>query len=108
MNAWTYLLLGILFEVSATSTLKLSEGFTKPLPTTICLLGFCAALYALSKAVETLEIGVVYAIWSGAGIVLIALIGIVFYGETVNLTKVFFTTLVLIGVVGLQLQSVHA
>ena len=108
MNAWTYLLLGILFEVSATSTLKLSQGFTKPLPTILCLLGFAAALYTLSKAVETLEIGVVYAIWSGAGIVLIATVGVVFYGESVTLSKVLFSSLIVVGAVGLQLGSVHA
>ena len=108
MNAWTYLLLGIVFEVSATSTLKLSEGFTRPVPTTLCLLGFAAALFALSKAVETLEIGVVYAIWSGVGIVLIATVGVVFYAESITFNKILFTALILIGAVGLQLSSPHA
>ena len=107
MTAWLYLLLGILFEVSATSTLKLSEGFTRPLPTLLCLFGFAVALFALSKAVQTLEVGVVYAIWSGAGIVLIAMIGVLFYGESVTLMKVLFTLLILVGAVGLQITSAH-
>jgi len=103
MSPWSYLALGIVFEVMGTSALKLSNGFTEPLPSTIVMVGFILALYMLSQSVKTLDIGVVYAIWSGAGVVLIALIGVFFFKEILSPVKIMFIALIVIGVVGLQL-----
>jgi len=103
MSAWVYLAIGIVFEVIATSALKLSDGFSQPVPTIVCLLGFLLALAALSQSVKSIEISVVYAIWSGAGIVLITLIGLLFFSESINFLKLLFITLIMVGVVGLQL-----
>ena len=105
MSPWSYLALGIVFEVMGTSALKLSNGFTQPLPSTIVVVGFVLALYMLSQSVKTLDIGVVYAIWSGAGVVLIALIGVFFFKEMVTPMKIMFMALIVIGVVGLQLAD---
>ncbi|NND83227.1 MAG: multidrug efflux SMR transporter [Gammaproteobacteria bacterium] len=102
MSPWTYLALGILFEVVGTSALKMSDGFTQWLPSSICILGFMTALYMLSQSVRTLDISVVYAIWCGAGIVLIALIGVFFFSEVLTPLKILFIALIVIGVVGLQ------
>ncbi len=103
MSPWTYLALGIVFEVMGTSALKLSNGFTQPLPSTIVVVGFITALYMLSQSVKTLDIGVVYAIWSGAGVVLIALIGVLFFREVLSPLKILFMALIVFGVIGLQL-----
>ena len=80
MNAWTYLLAGIVFEVIGTTFLKLSDGFSESLYSTLCIVFFVAALFMLSQSVKSIEIGVVYAIWSGVGIALITLILALFAG----------------------------
>ena len=105
MSPWTYLALGIVFEVAGTSALKMSNGFTQPWPSAIVVCGFVTALYMLSQSVKTLDIGVVYAIWSGAGVVLIALIGLLFFEEILTPAKILFMALIVIGVVGLQLHD---
>jgi small multidrug resistance pump len=105
MSAWTYLGLGIVFEVIGTSFLKVSNGFSESVPSTLCVMFFVAALYMLSQSVRTLEIGVVYAIWSGVGIALISIIGVFFFNESVSLTKMGCIALIIIGVVGLQMAT---
>lgn len=105
MNAWIYLALGIVFEVAGTSALKLSQGFTQTVPALVCLLCFGTALYFLSQSVKSLDLGVVYAIWCGVGIVLISLIGVVVFGDNLTFAKFAFISLIVIGVVGLQLSS---
>ena len=105
MNPWTYLAIGIVFEVIATSALKLSDGFSETLPTLVCIVSFVIALSALSQTVKSLEIGVVYAIWSGVGITLITIIGLIFFQESVSFSKLFFIALIVVGVIGLQLGS---
>ncbi len=105
MNAWTYLLLGILFEVAGTTALKFSDGFTHTLASSMCVMFFLVALYCLSLSVKELDISVVYAIWSGVGIALISLIGVFYFQESMSLSKLFFIALIVIGVVGLQTIS---
>lgn len=102
MNAWTYLILGILFEVAGTTALKYSDGFSQTLHSVICVSCFVIALYCLSLSVRELDISVVYAIWSGVGIAIITLIGVFYFKETMTLTKMLFIGLIVIGVVGLQ------
>lgn len=105
MNAWSYLMLGIFFEVIGTTCLKLSDGFTQPIPSTICVICFAFAMYALSISVKDIDIGVVYAIWSGVGIALITVIGAFYFNEFLNPMKLVFIGLIIIGVVGLQVVS---
>lgn len=105
MNAWTYLALGILFEVVGTSALKYSNGFSESLPSTICVMCFVVALYCLSLSVKELDISVVYAIWSGVGIAIITLIGVFVFKESLGLSKMLFISMIIIGVVGLQFVS---
>lgn len=105
LSPWAFLTIGIVFEVIATSALKLSNGFTESWATTVCILSFIIALIALSQSVKSLEIGVVYAIWSGLGITLITLIGLVFFGESVTVAKFVFIALIVVGVIGLQIVS---
>ncbi len=105
MSPWAFLAIGIVCEVIATTALKLSDGFSETLPTLVCVLSFTIALAALAQSVKSLEIGVVYAIWSGAGITLITLIGLLFFHESVGFAKLLFITLIVIGVIGLQLVT---
>lgn len=105
MNPWTFLAIGIVLEVIGTSSLKLSNGFTEGMWSSLCVACFVAALFMLSQSVKTLDIGIVYAIWSGAGITLISLIGLFFFQEQFSALKVFFIGLIVVGVVGLQFIS---
>ena len=79
MNKWVLLTLAIFSEVVATSSLKSTEGFTKLLPSLIVLFGYGAAFYFLSLTLDTIPIGVAYAVWSGVGVAGIALISVFFW-----------------------------
>lgn len=103
--AWLYLALGVVFEVCGTTALKFSNGFTQTVPTAVSISCFSAALYFLSLSVRVLDLSVVYAIWSGVGVAIIAAIGILVFGETLSGFKLFFIALIIVGVIGLQAQQ---
>lgn len=108
---WLYLGLAIVCEVIATSALKSSDGFSRPLPSALVVVGYAVAFYSLSLALRTLPVGVAYAIWAGVGIALIAVIGLLFYGQTLDLAAVAGIGLIVAGVLVLSLLSkstVHA
>ena len=73
---WILLLLAIGSEVIGTSCLKLSEGFSKPIPTVVVLVAYATAMLLLSRVVQTIPLGITYALWSGIGIVAIVLVGL--------------------------------
>lgn len=102
---YLYLSFAIVAEVIATSALKASEGFTRPWPTTIVVLGYGAAFYFLSLVLKTVPVGVAYAIWGGAGIVLIALIGWLVLKQPLDLPAVIGIGLIVAGVAVIQLFS---
>jgi len=97
MSPWTYLAIGIFLEVVGTSCLKVSDGFSNPIPSILCVLCFVAALYSLSISVRSIDIGVVYAIWSGVGIALITLIGAFFFQEALSFSKLLFIGIIMVG-----------
>ncbi len=105
--AYVVLLLAIAFEVTATSLLKATGGFSRPLPTLACLGAYAVSFALLSQAVRHLPVGVAYAVWSGLGTVAIVAIGAVFLGEAVTVTKLVGIALVVSGVVVLQLGGAH-
>lgn len=105
MNPWTYLFIGIVFEVAGTSCLKFSNGFSDPLWLSLCMACFICALFALSLSVKTLDLSIVYAIWSGVGITMVSVIGVLFFQEQITFYKVLFISLIVIGVSGLQMIS---
>jgi small multidrug resistance pump len=78
---YLYLFMAILAEVIATSALKSAEGFTKLGPSLLVVLGYGAAFYLLSLVLRHMTVGIAYAIWSGVGIVLVALVGFVVFRE---------------------------
>ncbi|WFE68909.1 SMR family transporter [Thiomicrospira sp. R3] len=105
MNVWILLSLAIVSEVIGTSALKLSDGFTKLMPSLVVLVGYGLAFYLLSLTLKQIPIGVAYAIWAGAGIALITLIGWIVFKQTLDLAAVLGIALIISGVVVLQVFS---
>ena len=95
----------IVAEVIGTSALKASEEFTKPWPSLLVVAGYGAAFLFLSRTLETIPIGVAYAIWAGLGIVLIALVSWVLYGQRLDAPALIGMLLIVAGVVVMNLFS---
>lgn len=105
MQQWLFLFAAILSEVIATSALKASAGFTYLWPSVIVVAGYTAAFYLLALVLKTIPMGVAYAIWSGAGIALITLIGWLFFKQSLNLPGLIGIGFIIAGVIILQLFS---
>ncbi|MCP2504797.1 MAG: SMR family transporter [Candidatus Poseidoniaceae archaeon] len=105
MNRWILLSLAILSEVVATSSLKSTEGFTRLWPSMIVLIGYCAAFYFLSLTLDTIPIGVAYAVWSGIGVAAIALISVMFFDQRLDTPALVGMGLIIAGVVVLRVFS---
>ena len=105
-----YLLLAaaIVAEVLGTTALKFSDGFTKFWPSTATVVAYAISFVLLAKTLKTVPVGTAYAIWSAAGTALIAAIGIIFLGESATIVRLSGIALVIIGVVILNLNDVHA
>jgi len=93
-----YLFMAILAEVIATSALKSAEGFTKLGPSVLVVLGYGAAFYLLSLVLRHMTVGIAYAIWSGIGIVLVALVGMIAFRETPDTPAIIGMGLIIAGV----------
>ena len=102
---WIFLSIAIMSEVVATSALKAANGFTRPWPSVVVVLGYASAFYFLSLTLRTIPVGVAYAVWSGVGIVLVAVIGWLVYGQKLDLPGVLGMALILAGIVVLNLFS---
>ena len=102
---WIYLCLAILFEVAETTTMKLSEGFTKVMPSVLLILFYICSLYFLTLTLKSIEVSIAYAIWSGMGIIIITLIGFMYFNESVSLLKIVAIALIIIGVVTLNMTG---
>lgn len=99
------LALAITAEIIATSALKLSDGFTRPWPSVFVVCGYAVSFYLLSQVLKSLEVGIVYAVWSGVGLAAIALIGVIWFGETVSLIKLAGLLAILAGVLLLNMAG---
>lgn len=97
----------ILAEVLGTTAMKYSDGFSKLLPSLITAAGYVVAFLLLAHTLKSMSVGTAYAIWSGAGTAVIAVIGMVFIGEAVTALKVLGLLLVICGVVVLNLGGTH-
>lgn len=102
---YLYLLVAILFEVIATTALKQTEGFTRLLPSLVSIGGYALAFYFLSLPLRTMPVGVVYAIWCGAGIIFITAIGWVWFRQALDLPALLGMGLILAGVMVINLWS---
>ncbi|MEC7664982.1 MAG: multidrug efflux SMR transporter [Candidatus Thermoplasmatota archaeon] len=105
MGAWNYLMAAIVCEVIATASLKPAEGFSKPLPSAVVMIGYMFAFYFLSLCLEEIPIGIAYAVWSGVGIVSIAVLSYLIYNQRPDLGAVIGMTFVIVGIVILRLFS---
>lgn len=103
MGAWTFLALAIALEIAATVCLKLSDGFARWQWGVVSLFLYSACFWAMAPAIKVIPIGVAYAIWAGVGIVAVAVIGALAFGQKLGALQFFFTAMVLIGAVGLRL-----
>jgi len=102
-----YLFLGlaIVAEVIGTSALKASEEFSRIGPSIIVILGYGAAFYFLSIALSDIQVGVAYGVWAGLGIVLITIIGALFFKQIPDLPAIFGLLMIIVGVVVIHVFS---
>ncbi|NEO53098.1 MAG: multidrug efflux SMR transporter [Okeania sp. SIO3B5] len=103
MWGWLYLMLSIGFELAGSTCLKLSEGFTKKLPSILLFLFYGLCFYCLGLAVKTIDISVAYATWAGLGTTATVIIGIIKFKESVSLKTVLSIAMIVAGVVILEL-----
>jgi small multidrug resistance pump len=104
---WIYLLLAIVFEVTGTSFLKLSSGFTKVWPAIGTVVLYILTFLFLGLAMKKIELSVAYAVWSGVGIILLALVSFFFFSEKFSLVKTLGIVFIIIGVVMVNLTTRH-
>lgn len=105
MLHWFYLAGAIVLEVAGTASMKLSEGFTRPIPSMLLFVFYAASFVALTFALKKIEVSVAYAVWSGIGTALITAIGILYFREAVSALKLVSIVLIIAGVVGLNLSG---
>jgi small multidrug resistance pump len=104
-SGYVWLAIAIVAEVIGTSALRASEGFTRLAPGLVVVAGYGLAFYCLSMTLKSMPVGIVYAIWSGVGIVLITLVAMVLYRQIPDLAAVAGLSLIVAGVVVLNLFS---
>lgn len=105
MKHWLFLGTAIVSEVIATSALKASEGFAKLGPSITVVAGYAISFYFLSLTLKFIPVGVAYAIWSGLGIVLISLIGLVVFGQKLDAAALTGMGLIIAGVIVMKMCS---
>lgn len=108
MKPWIYLGIAIVSEVAATSALKSSEGFTRLWPSVFVVIGYSVAFFFLSLSLRTIPVGVAYAIWAGAGIVLITAIGWWWFGQKLDAAALLGMAMIAAGVLVINLFSKSA
>ena len=105
MNSWLVLAAAILLEVSGTVSMKLSEGFTRLLPSILIFVFYSASFALLTLPLKKIDVSVAYAIWAGVGTALIAVVGFLYFKEPLSVLKVFSIFLIIVGVIGLNIDS---
>ncbi len=105
MQAWLFLLGAIVLEVAGTTSMKLSMGFTKLLPSVLIFVFYTASFICLTFALQHINVSIAYAVWAGAGTALIAMIGLAYFAEPITSLKLVSLGLIILGVVGLNLAG---
>ncbi len=103
---WLYLIFAIVSEVAGTTCMKLSEGFTKTIPSTLMWVFYGICFYLLTLTLKKVDVGIAYAIWSGVGTVLIATVGILYFREPVGVLKVAGIMAIIGGVIALNISEI--
>lgn len=104
-NTYLLLIAAVIFEVIGTSALKASDGFTRLGPSLLTALAYALAFYLLALTLRTMPVGIAYALWSALGVVLIALIGWVYYRQVLDVPAIVGLVLIVAGVVVINLFS---
>lgn len=104
-SPWLILAIAIVAEVIATSALRASNGFSRLVPSAVVIVGYGVSFYCLSLTLKTLPVGIVYAVWSGVGIVLITLVAMALYKQVPDLPAMIGLGLIVAGVIVLNLFS---
>ncbi len=105
MNYYYLLLLAIAFEVCGTASMKLSQGFSKLLPSVLIFVFYAISFSLFTLALKKIDVSIAYAIWAGLGTALITVIGIFWFKEPVNALKIISLIIVVAGVIGLNLSD---
>ncbi len=105
MQPWVFLSIAIISEVIATSCLKASEGFTRFWPSVVVVIGYLLAFYLLSLTLKTIPVGIAYAVWSGVGMVLIAMVGWLFLGQKLDMPAILGLVFIITGVMVINIFS---
>jgi len=108
MNPWLILSLAILLEVCGTVCLKLSHGFSRLLPSIGVVCFYLGSFAVIAQSLKTLEVGIAYAIWAGVGTALIAVVGILAFGESVTAFKILGLLMIIGGTFLLRMASAQA
>ncbi|WP_423363918.1 DMT family transporter [Mycoplasma sp. P36-A1] len=103
--AWIYLIIAGIFEVVWATFLKLSHGFTNIPYSIATFIGMAISFYLLSQATKSLPMGTAYAIWTGIGALGAVIVGVIFFQESMSLSRLLFVFLLLTGIVGLKFTS---
>ncbi|QYY36583.1 SMR family transporter [Ruficoccus sp. ZRK36] len=105
MSGYVFLAVAIVAEVIATTALKLSEQFTRLIPSAVVIIGYGIAFYCLSQVLKTIPVGISYAIWSGMGVVLVTAAGAVLFKQIPDLAAIAGMVLIIAGVIVINLFS---
>ena len=105
MIGYIYLAIAIAAEIVATTAMKALNGFNKPLPLVLVIVGYAVAIGLLSQVVKIIPVGIAYAIWSGMGTVLVSIAAAVIYKQTLDLAAILGMSLIILGVIVIQLFS---
>ncbi len=105
--SWILLVIAIVLEVSGTISMKLSDGFTKLGPVIAMFIFYGLGLSLLALALKKIDVSVAYAVWSGLGTAIIAVVGILWFKEPATVVKIFSLILIIMGVIGLNLNGGH-
>jgi small multidrug resistance pump len=103
--AWLYLILAILAEVAGTTSMKMSEGFTRLVPSLSVAVFYALSIGLLGLSLKKMDVSVAYAVWSGLGVAVIAVIGVMWFEEPVTALKLLSLALIVAGVLGLNLDG---
>lgn len=104
---WVLLFIAIIFEVLGTTLMKLSRGFSRPGPTALMFIAYGIGLTLMNLVLKRIDVSIVYAIWSGLGTAMIAVIGILWFKEPATAIKIISIALIIFGVIGLNIGSGH-
>jgi small multidrug resistance pump len=106
LDSWYYLSIAIIFGVLGTISMKLSQGLKNWKPTISLFFCYLICFVALTMALKRIDMSIVYAIWSGVGTIIIALVGVAIFDESFSLKKLISLLLIVLGVIGIHLSNV--